>query len=123
MPNPEIVDLDDGFSSVNLGGQTTQVLTPIVTGPPGPAGPPGPQGPQGPAGEGEGGATGVYVVYNFASPSDVWTLNHGLDTYALNVITADQNGEEIEGNVQYIDSNTIEIGFYYPQAGEARLFR
>lgn len=83
-------------------------------------GPPGPQGPQGPPGpEGDG----VDLVFGFASASTTWVIQHNLDSYALNVDTYDQNGQYVEGNVRKVSSNVIEVDFYYPMAGSARVYR
>lgn len=140
MPEP---DLSDGYAAVDLGGSSVTVVemdgttytvsaqddgelvtTPVIAGPPGPPGEDGEDGAQGPPGPpGPPGGAGVELTYNFASPSDEWVINHNLNTYALNVTTSDTNGDEFQGNVQYVDANTITVSHYYPMAGEARVFR
>lgn len=95
------------------------VITP--GGPPGTPGTSGPQGPPGPPGQDSAGA--YFETFNFATPSQVWTIVHNKNSYALNVETVDTSGELIEGNVQFVDLNTIEIDWYYPTAGMARVFR
>ena len=48
---------------------------------------------------------------------------HNQNSVALNVETVDTSGESIEGNVRFVDANTVVIDWYYPTAGLARLFR
>lgn len=89
----------------------------------GPVGPAGPAGPQGPSGSGGGGGTsGVDLLFTYASPSTTWTMVHGLNTYALVVETFDNNGDLVDGEVDYIDANTIQVTWYYPSNGYAHVF-
>jgi len=84
----------------------------------------GRQGPQGPPGEPGLDAAGTYYEeFNFASPLTVWTCVHNQGSYAINVDTIDFSGDQIEGEVIFVDLNTIEIHWYYPTAGQARVFR
>ena len=99
----------------------TELLVLTAGGPPGPAGTSGPTGPIGPAGQ--DGAGVYYQTFGFASPSTLWTIVHNRNTFALNVETVDGAGEPIEGNVRFVDANTIQVDWYYPTAGEARVFR
>lgn len=110
--DPASVVMDDG----------TQDVVVITAG--GPRGEKGDQGNQGePGPPGPPGDGGYYTSYNFAVPNQVWTIIHNQATYGLTVETFDQSGEPIEGAVRYVDLNTIEVGWYYPMAGEARVFR
>jgi hypothetical protein len=109
-------------AEVGLQGQ------PGLPGLPGPQGPtglpsttPGPPGPPGPPGTGEGGS--FYASFDFASPSQTWTITHNQQTYGLSVELVDLNGDPMEGYVRYVDLNTVEVDWYYPMAGQARLYR
>lgn len=77
----------------------------------------GPPGEPGPAG------SDFYQEYSFASPSTTWTCVHGQNTLGMNVETIDANGDPIEGLVRYLDLDTIEVDWYYPTTGTARVFR
>lgn len=83
---------------------TVLVTDPINPALPGPPGPPG-----------------LSLSFSFAVPSTLWRIRHDL---AARVMTEayDTNGHEIEGNVRYVDDNTVEIDWYYPTAGTARVF-
>lgn len=83
-------------------------------GPAGPTGDTGDTGPSGPPG-------GSSFDYTFAIPATVWTITHNLNTHAYNVVTFDLDGNETEGEVAHIDANTVEIRWYYPESGLARL--
>lgn len=87
-----------------------------------PGGPPGPQGPPGPAGQAGPAGSDYYQEFGFATPATTWTVVHNQNTFGLGVETVDTNGESIEGSVRYVTPNTIEIDWYYPTAGTARLF-
>lgn len=99
----------------------TDVLVLTAGGPPGATGTPGQTGPIGPPGQ--DGAGVYFETFGFASPSTLWTIVHNRNTMALNVETVDSTGDPIEGNVRFVDNNTIQIDWYYPTAGEARVFR
>lgn len=83
-----------------------------VSGPAGEQGAPGTQGIPGPMG----------TTYPFAQsiPAAVWTIVHGLDRYP-SVTVKDSAGEEVEGDVRYVDANTITITFAAPFSGDAYL--
>lgn len=123
--------------------QSVTFLTPVTTtdlalvlpvvgapgnlGPEGPiglTGPPGPTGDEGPTGP--AGADAIYdfyAEYGFATPVHTWQINHGQGTYGLHVETLTLNNEPIEGDVRYLDPDTVSVTWYYPTAGLARLFR
>lgn len=89
----------------------------------GPQGSTGPQGPQGEEGaQGQPGAGSFFASFNFASPSTEWVITHNRGTYAIVVETFTQSGDPIEGTVTYPDPNTIVVDWFYPTAGEARIF-
>lgn len=87
----------------------------------GTTGPPGSTGPQGPPGK--DGAGTYYEEFSFATPSTTWLITHGLNSYAVNVETVDTSGQSLEGTVTFLDLNTVEVDWYYPTAGAARVFR
>lgn len=80
-------------------------------------GAPGAPGEPGPPGAG----AGTYVDYNFAIPSTSWVINHGMNTFGVQIETFDQSGNHIEGAITYLDANTVEVTHYYPTAGLARV--
>lgn len=82
---------------------------------------PGSQGPQGPPGQDGPGA--YYQEFGFASPAALWVIPHGRNTFGLNVETVDTSGESVEGDVRFVDANTVEVEWYFPMAGTARVFR
>lgn len=115
-PDHIVLDPRPVPKQVVLGGTHEEVLVITPGGPPGPPGPEGPPGPPGPAG------TDYYQEFGFATPATTWTIVHNQNSLALNVETV-VNGEFVEGYVRYVDANTIEIDWYYPTAGTARVFR
>lgn len=84
------------------------------------AGPLGPEGPPGIPGPG-----GYYAEVNFASAATTWTITLpvSISSYATNVDTLTFGGDEIEGAVTRPDASTIQIDWYYPTAGTARVYR
>lgn len=76
----------------------------------GAAGPPG----------ADGDALGAdkYYEHTQASPSAVWTVNHGLDKYpAVTILTS--AGDEVEGEVAHLSTNQLTITFTAAFAGRA----
>lgn len=63
-----------------------------------------------------------FNTFSFAAPQAEWIIQHNQNSYGFVVETFDLFGEPIEGTVQYDDPNTIRIEWYYPTAGEVRLF-
>ena len=101
-----------GPAPVNL------VVTPpaallVTTGGQGPAGPQGTQGPAGPAG-------GASLVVNQAVASSTWLITHGLQRYP-SITTVDSAGDQIFGDLVYLDNNNARISFGAPVAGSAYL--
>jgi hypothetical protein len=85
---------------------------------------PGPQGPPGADGaDGQDGPGVYYQEFGFASPTQIWTIVHNRNTFGLNVETVDINGDPMEGHVIHVDANVIDVHWYYPTAGTARVFR
>jgi hypothetical protein len=87
----------------------------------GDVGPVGPQGPQGP--QGQPGAGSYYEEFGFASPLTTWTIVHNRNSLGVNVETVDVNGDPVEGFVRALDANVIEVDWYYPTAGTARVWQ
>lgn len=99
----------------------TEILTEGPVGPVGPSGTPGPPGPSGPRGDsGPAGPGGSYSEFRFSSPATVWTIRHELAAYPV-VTLVDLNGDQIDGDVSYVDPNTITVNFALPFSGAARL--
>lgn len=93
-------------------------------GPAGPAGPPGPEGPEGPEGQqGLPGAGSLEFVMTFASSTKTWLVPHNLNSTALNVQVFASDGELLDADVDFLDSNTVLIEWYYPISGSVRVFR
>lgn len=117
-----LVDPPKQEARVVLEGEEDQDI--LVLTPGGPPGPQGVQGEPGPQGQpGLDGAGAYYEEFGFASPATTWTVVHNQGTFALSVETVDLNGDPLEGYVRYVDINTIEVDWYYPTAGAARVFR
>lgn len=100
-------------------------VTEVITeGPPGPKGEPGPAGPVGEPGEpgpvGPPGPPSNFHEFRFASPAKLWTIRHGLAAYPV-VTLVDLNGDQIDGDVSYLDKDTVAVAFALPFAGMARL--
>lgn len=76
----------------------------------------GDAGPQGPG----GGAAASFTFSQVGAQTD-WAINHGLGFFpAVTVINA-VGGNEVEGQVQYTDLNTLHILFDSAVAGTAYL--
>lgn len=101
-------------------------------GPEGPEGPQGPQGfegPQGPQGiPGEQGPKGdkgdpgedLNYLHTQSVASDEWTINHNLGKYP-SVTVIDSAGDEVVGEIEYIDTNNLKIKFAGGFSGKATL--
>jgi hypothetical protein len=93
-------------------------------GPPGPPGPEGPEGPEGPQGEpGEQGPPGsgsASYVHDQQVPAAVWDITHDLGFYPA-VSVVDTSNSEVEGDLEYIDVNSVRVSFSTPFGGKAYL--
>lgn len=99
-----------------------------LQGPPGRQGASGSPGDQGPPGQpGPPGVPGASELYeqsfSFATPEFVWVITHNQNTYALSVDTVDTSGDPVEGYVRFVSPDVVEVDWYYPTAGVARVFR
>ena len=59
-------------------------------------------------------------VYTQTAPALVWTVEHKMG-FRPNVFTEDAAGVDIQGVVEYIDTNILKITFNQPVAGKAYL--
>lgn len=59
-------------------------------------------------------------VHNQDNSSMIWTINHNLNKKP-SVRIEDINGDDIIGEIDYIDNNTLKIQFAIPVAGNAYL--
>jgi hypothetical protein len=69
-------------------------------------------------GGGGGGGTGDSFTFTQAVPSSSWSIPHGLGRYP-SVAVSDSTGRLIEGDVQYLSTNTLTIDFSGAFAGTA----
>lgn len=73
-------------------------------------------GPQGPAGN----SASIFYIFNQATPSSVWTINHNLNGYpALTVF--DSANSECVGTINYVDTNNLTLTFSTAFSGTAYL--
>lgn len=73
------------------------------------------RGPAGPSGG--GGGDPVEKIFSFSTASETWVCEHNLDSLSLDITTFDPDGNKVEGDVAYLDRNTVSIGWYYPTSG------
>ena len=59
-------------------------------------------------------------IYNQATSSDVWEIEHNLDKYP-SVTVVDSGGTVVIGEIVYIDKNNIRITFTSAFSGKAYL--
>ena len=63
----------------------------------------------------------VYAyVHNQSSPASVWTINHPLAFYP-NITVVSSAGDQVEGDVDYVDADTITVTFSSAFSGKAYL--
>lgn len=131
-PQTQIITSGDGtvfIETQNTGdvliaeNTATTVIQGPTTGPNGAifvAGTPGQPGPPGAAAAGA-----YYSETNFASAAYTWTITLpvGISSYATNIDTLTSGGDVIHGEVTRPDASTIEVDWYYPTAGIARVYR
>jgi hypothetical protein len=60
------------------------------------------------------------IIFTQLAPAAVWTINHNTGQFP-SVTTVDPTGNEVQGAVQYINSNQITVTFSSPFAGRAFL--
>jgi len=64
------------------------------------------------------GAVDKNFVHNQAAPLAVWNVNHGLNKFC-SVTVVDTSNREVEGDIEYTDSNNVQITFSSPVVGKA----
>lgn len=102
------------------------VSTRGLMGPPGPAGEPGEPGTPGPPGPpGTPGADGTALrarSFAFATAQQVWTIEHGLNTYDIEINVYELGGTtEKPAHPVMVDPNTVVMEWYYPETGVVRI--
>lgn len=112
--------------SLNLTIQTPPPLKLVVEPPPiiktvfsvgqGPSGIKGDKGDQGD--QGLPGISGASVVHDQGISSSTWVIQHNLGRFP-SVTVIDSTGDEVEGDVKFIDANLIHLVFSAPFAGKA----
>lgn len=118
-PNVILVEIDQQTTvTVDDGPDIALELTlPGVQGPSGPAGPQGPAGATGPAGPP---GSAMQQTFVFASPLTVWQVTHTIPI-TPNVITTDNSGVLIEGDVSYPTPTQVRVEWAFPMAGQLDL--
>lgn len=66
-----------------------------------------------------GGLTPLEI--NFASALTTWSMTHSFNHYPI-VVTMDQTGEVILGDVTYPTATSVRVDFAVPITGKARLY-
>ena len=104
LPGESLQYVDShGFSVLDAQGQIKFVGATGASGPPGTS----------------GDADNTFI-YTQSTPAAVWLINHGLGRYpAVDVV--DSSNSEVDGDLQYLDSNHLSITFSAPFSGEAYL--
>lgn len=95
---------------------TDETVSVVVESDAGPQGATGPQGPPGPAG-----ASAASYTHVQAAPADVWTVVHGLGSYPGGIVVIDSGGRLVEGDITYVDADTLTLAFSTAFAGTARI--
>jgi ABC-type transport system substrate-binding protein len=72
------------------------------------------------AGSGGGSVPLTRFIYQQATPATVWTVPHDLATYPT-VVVLDSANQEVFGDVEYLDENTVQLTFSAPFSGTAYL--
>ena len=89
---------------------TQQIIAPVSVGQRGPQGEPGEPGTSADSG----------FFHAQASPLAVWEITHNLQRYP-SVVVIDSAGSAMEGEIIYLDPDTIKLIFAAPFAGAAQL--
>lgn len=62
----------------------------------------------------------AFYTFNQGSPAATWTITHGLNKFP-SVSVVDSAGDQVEGDIEYINSNQVVAKFSAPFAGKAYL--
>lgn len=89
-----------------------------IQGPPGGPGPEGPQGEQGEEGPPGPGDESFRYVFNQMIPASTWTVDHSLGGYP-NITTVDSTDREVEGDIEYLNTQIILVHFATAISGRA----
>jgi hypothetical protein len=76
-------------------------------------------GVRGPKGS-DGVSGGLYYEHTQLVAATVWTINHGLGGFP-SVTTVESDGDEIKGDVTYVNANQITVTFSALVSGKAYL--
>jgi hypothetical protein len=116
-----ILDVEIGYSGPSVGIEINRPVVPVIEidlsniGPRGLKGDKGDQGDPGPTG-----ATGGTYTHTQALASATWTINHNLG-YFPNVTVVDSAEDEVVGDINYVNNNTLIISFNGGFSGNAYL--
>lgn len=110
--------------SVTLKGVNTYKLIlnqTILQGPKGDKGDTGDTGPQGEQGEqGEAGTGDAFYLHDQMIAASTWNITHNLNKYpSVTIVTS--AGDEVEGDVNYVNTNTVTLNFSASFSGKAYL--
>jgi hypothetical protein len=114
MPHVIVVDSDDS-TVVVAESVSTPVEVAASSGPPGDKGDQGDPGIQGPPG-----LSGGSYAHDQSTASAIWSITHNLG-YKPNVSIVDSAGSQVEGDVVYLDLNSLEVHFAFAFGGWAYL--
>jgi len=65
-----------------------------------------------------GGGSDKNYIHNQAAPLAVWNVTHGLNKFC-SVTVIDTSNRVVEGDIEYIDINNVQITFSSPVVGKA----
>lgn len=121
IPEPGSVTLVDPEDDENSLVVVTPPSVPqgLILGQPGPKGDPGPEGPRGPEGP-PAPLDQLAHVHIQDTPNAEWIIRHQLP-YFPNLTVVDSAGTVVEGDVEYVDEQTIRLSFCGGFSGTAYL--
>lgn len=91
-------------TNISTGNKVITIAKIATQGPPGIHGDAGERGPMGPVG------ASYTTVISQPFPSNIWMIQHNLGKYP-SIIVKDSAGTTVEGDVEYLDLNTVRIIF------------
>lgn len=118
QPKPVVVVRSVTPAVVVVKKVSPAVVVTSVRGPSGSEGIQGPPGPSGPPGQDGSGVQSYRHVQAIASSS--WTVEHNLGFFP-NVVIVDSTRSTVEGEIVYVDVNTLIVNFTASFGGEAYL--
>lgn len=69
------------------------------------------------------GTTTSEQTFSFASALSVWSCVHNLGEWSVDVETKDGTGAEVFGDLDFVSANQVDIHWYSPMTGTARVSR